>query len=58
MKAENKHDGRLAAAKICEIKEDELEDFVVEIDILSECRHQNIVQLIEAYFFEDNLWVN
>ena len=48
----------MAAAKICECKEEEeLEDFVVEIDILAECRHPNIVELLEAYFFEGNLWV-
>lgn len=48
----------MAAAKICECKEEEeLEDFVVEIDILAECHHPNIVELLEAYFFEGNLWV-
>lgn len=46
-----------AAAKICELKEDDLEDFVVEIDVLTECRHPNIVQMIEAYFFDGKLWV-
>lgn len=57
-KAQNIHNGQLAAAKICELKEeDELEDFVVEIDILSECRHPNIVQLVEAYFYEGKLWM-
>lgn len=50
---------KLAAAKICELKgEDELEDFTVEIDILSECRHKNIVQLHEAFFYEGKLWVS
>lgn len=50
---------KLAAAKICELKgEDELEDFTVEIDILSECRHKNIVQLYEAFFYEGKLWVS
>lgn len=48
----------MAAAKICECKEEEeLEDFVIEIDILAECHHPNIVDLLEAYFFEGNLWV-
>lgn len=48
----------MAAAKICECKEeDEIEDFVIEIDILAECHHPNIVELLEAYFFEGNLWV-
>lgn len=56
--AHNKETGKLAAAKICELKgEDELEDFTVEIDILSEIRHQNIVELLEAFFYEGKLWV-
>lgn len=58
LKAQNINTGKMAAAKICECKEEEeLEDFVVEIDILAECRHPNIVELLEAYFFEGNLWV-
>ncbi|KAG9508946.1 Serine/threonine-protein kinase 10, partial [Fragariocoptes setiger] len=49
---------RMAAAKICELKnEDELADLNVEIDILSECRHKNIVELIEAYYYESKLWM-
>lgn len=47
------------AAKICILNnEDELEDFMVEIDILSECKHRNVVDLIEAYYYEDQLWVS
>jgi hypothetical protein len=38
--------------------EDDLSDFMVEIDILSECRHENIVQLYEAYFTNSKLWVS
>lgn len=56
--AQNKESGKLAAAKICELKgEDELEDFTVEIDVLTECRHPNIVELLEAFFYEGKLWV-
>lgn len=57
-KAEHKPSGRLAAAKICELKnEDELQDLNVEIDILTGCRHKNIVELIEAYYYESRLWM-
>ncbi|RWS25501.1 serine/threonine-protein kinase 10-like protein, partial [Leptotrombidium deliense] len=57
-KAQHKESGKLAAAKICELKgEDELEDFTVEIDILTECRHENIVELLEAFFYEEKLWM-
>ena len=39
-KAQHKPSGRLAAAKICELKnEEELQDLNVEIDILSTCKH-------------------
>lgn len=58
-KAQHKETGKLAAAKICELKgEDDLDDFTVEIDILSECKHKNIVELLEAFFFDGKLWVN
>ncbi|XP_015914711.1 serine/threonine-protein kinase 10 [Parasteatoda tepidariorum] len=57
-KAQNRENGKLAAAKICELKgEDDLDDFTVEIDILSECKHDNIVELLEAYFYEAKLWI-
>lgn len=59
LQAQHIETDKLAAAKICELKgEDELEDFTVEIDILSECRHKNIVQLYEAFFYEGKLWVS
>ena len=34
-----------------------MDDYYVEIDILSECQHANIVKLLEAFFFEDKLWI-
>ncbi|GFS96886.1 hypothetical protein NPIL_447771 [Nephila pilipes] len=57
-KAVNKENKEFAAAKICELKgEDDLDDFTVEIDILTECRHPNIVGLVEAFFHESKLWM-
>ncbi len=48
----------LAAAKICVLENDEeLEDFMVEIDILTEISHRNIITLYEAFFHENKLWV-
>lgn len=59
LQAQHKISGILAAAKICEIQQEEdLDDFVVEIDILSECKHKNIVELLEAYVYQDKLWVS
>jgi serine/threonine protein kinase len=37
--------------------EDDLSDFMIEIDILSECKHPNIVELHEAFFNDGKLWV-
>ena len=57
-KARNKQTGVLAAAKIVEnCTEDELDDYMIEIDILSECKHRNIVELYEAYYYSNKLWV-
>ena len=59
VQAKHKETGRLAALKQVEIKdEEELSDYMVEIDILSECRHKNVVSLYEAFFWEDKLWVS
>ena len=52
-------DGLLAAGKICVLEtEDELADFMVEIDILSEVAHENVIKLYEAYFYQNKLWVS
>ncbi|XP_045506048.1 serine/threonine-protein kinase 10-like isoform X2 [Colias croceus] len=57
-KAQHKTTGQLAAAKMCVLdNEDDLADFTVEIDILTECRHPNVVGLHEAYFVDNKLWM-
>lgn len=57
-KAQHKMTGYLAAAKMCALKEeDDLEDFLIEIDILSECKHPNVVELHEAFFNSRKLWM-
>ncbi|XP_059140861.1 serine/threonine-protein kinase 10-like [Physella acuta] len=57
-KARNKETNQFAALKQVEIKnEEDLEDFSVEINILAECAHKNIVGLHEAFFFENKLWM-
>ncbi|CAG0885232.1 unnamed protein product [Darwinula stevensoni] len=57
-KAQHKEKQILAAAKICELEDEEdLSDFTIEIDILSECQHPNVVGLYEAFFFEGKLWM-
>ncbi|XP_004679276.1 PREDICTED: serine/threonine-protein kinase 10 [Condylura cristata] len=57
-KAKNKETGALAAAKVIETKsEEELEDYIVEIEILATCDHPYIVKLLGAYYFDAKLWI-
>lgn len=56
--AQNKDTGVLAAAKVIETKsEEELEDYIVEIDILATCNHRYIVKLLDAFYYDQKLWV-
>ncbi|XP_062288945.1 serine/threonine-protein kinase 10 [Scomber scombrus] len=57
-KAQNKETGALAAAKVIETKsEEELEDYIVEIDILAKCDHHYIVKLLDAFYHDNKLWI-
>uniref|UniRef100_A0A8C7MJ24 non-specific serine/threonine protein kinase n=1 Tax=Oncorhynchus kisutch TaxID=8019 RepID=A0A8C7MJ24_ONCKI len=57
-KAQNKQTGILAAAKVIDTKtEEELEDYMVEIDILASCDHHNIVKLLDAFYYDGKLWI-
>ena len=49
----------MGAAKVCEMAEDdELENFMVEIDILTEMDHRHVVKLLDAYLQRKQLWVS
>ncbi|CAI4229376.1 unnamed protein product [Auanema sp. JU1783] len=56
-KVSSKSDKKLlAAAKAIEVQEGEvLEDFLIEIEILTACHHPNVVELYAAYFIENKL---
>ncbi|XP_063148465.1 serine/threonine-protein kinase 10 [Candoia aspera] len=57
-KAKNRETGDLAAAKVIETKnEDELEDYIVEIEILATCDHPYIVKLLGAFYYDSKLWI-
>uniref|UniRef100_A0A182M0L4 Protein kinase domain-containing protein n=1 Tax=Anopheles culicifacies TaxID=139723 RepID=A0A182M0L4_9DIPT len=57
-KAQNRDTKQLAAAKMCTLEDEEnLSDHMVEIDILSEIKHPNIVGLYEAFSIDDKLWM-
>ena len=57
--AQHKTESTLAAAKIIDVNdENELEDFMVEIDILNEVKHKHIVGLHQTYYYNNKLWVS
>ncbi|XP_067422679.1 serine/threonine-protein kinase 10 [Emydura macquarii macquarii] len=57
-KAKNKETGALAAAKVIETKsEEELEDYMVEIEILATCDHPYIVKLLGSFYHDSKLWI-
>ncbi|XP_013403397.1 serine/threonine-protein kinase 10 isoform X3 [Lingula anatina] len=57
-KAQHKEGKQFAALKKVELKnEEDLEDFTVEIDILSECKHPNVVGLYEAFLWAEHLMI-
>ena len=50
--------GASAALKQVPINdESDLDDYSVEIDVLTQCKHRNVVELYEAYFFNKKLMV-
>ncbi|TMS36128.1 hypothetical protein L596_003376 [Steinernema carpocapsae] len=53
----NRHDQNLlAASKVIEIEDgEELKDFVVEIEILVGCKHENIVGLLDCFYADSRL---
>ncbi|XP_059497061.1 serine/threonine-protein kinase 10-like [Stegostoma tigrinum] len=58
LKAQNRETGALAAAKvISSLDEEELEDYMVEIEILASCDHSNIVRLLDAFYYGNSLWI-
>eukprot|EP00042_Codosiga_hollandica_P058087 m.871619 g.871619 ORF g.871619 m.871619 type:complete len:912 (+) comp59764_c0_seq3:839-3574(+) len=57
-KVENLQTKEFAAAKVIPVEyEEELEDFVIEVDILTECTHASIIKLYHAYYYNNKLWV-
>ncbi|XP_051973501.1 serine/threonine-protein kinase 10-like [Xyrauchen texanus] len=57
-KAQNPTTGVLGAAKVIEVcSEEQLDDYITEIDILAACRHANIISLLDAIYFEGWLWI-
>ncbi|XP_078062861.1 uncharacterized protein LOC144488657 [Mustelus asterias] len=58
LKAQNRQTGDIAAAKVISpLDAEELEDYMVEIEILASCDHPNIVKLLDAFYYGNSLWI-
>lgn len=56
--AYNEQTKQYSAAKVIDdCKEDELPDHTLEINILSDCNHPNIISLHDAYYYEKRLYI-
>lgn len=57
-KAKNRFSEQLAAAKHFEkCTEEEIDDCLIEVEILKECKHPNIVKIYDAFYYEKKLLV-
>ncbi|XP_072342097.1 STE20-like serine/threonine-protein kinase [Scyliorhinus torazame] len=58
LKAQNRETGDVAAAKVIgPLDAEELEDYMVEVEILASCDHPNIVKLFDAFYYGNSLWI-
>ncbi|CAF0754749.1 unnamed protein product [Rotaria sordida] len=56
--AYNEQNRQYGAVKIIEdCTDDELHEHTVEINILAECNHQNIINFHDAYYYENKLYI-
>ncbi|CAL4065683.1 unnamed protein product, partial [Meganyctiphanes norvegica] len=57
-KCTHRENGTLAALKQVQLEaEEDLETFMIEIDILTEFKHTNVVGMLEAYHYDGKLWM-
>jgi STE20-like kinase len=57
---QSRHKSKLifaALKQVAIVEETDLEDYSIEIEILSQCKHKNVVGLHEAYLYSEKLWV-
>ncbi|KHJ41078.1 kinase domain protein [Trichuris suis] len=54
----HKENGTCAAAKAIELQsEEDIDEYLVEIEILTQCHHRNVVRLYEVFFTGHSLWL-
>ena len=57
-KSRSKISNQEAAVKIFQnCTENGLSDSIVEVAIMADCEHENIVKFLEAYYYKTKLWV-
>eukprot|EP00056_Hartaetosiga_gracilis_P006161 m.93691 g.93691 ORF g.93691 m.93691 type:complete len:872 (+) comp12394_c1_seq1:90-2705(+) len=57
-KVKNVNTGEFAAAKVIPIEtDDDLTDYIVEVDIMAELPHDNVVGLRGSYMWKNDLWI-
>lgn len=47
----------LTAVKVVMLKEEELREILLEVEILQDCHHDNIVKYMGSFLYHENLWV-
>lgn len=47
----------ISAVKVVLLKEEELREILLEVEILRDCKHPNVVEFIGNYIRNDDLWV-
>jgi len=56
-KAKLTESGQITAVKVVELKEDELKETLLEMEILARCKHINITAFMGMYLKNLDLWV-
>lgn len=55
----NRQTDKIAAAKIIsKCEPDEIHEHIIEVEILRNSKHVNIIELFEAFFYRKKLWVS
>ena len=46
-----------AAVKVVMLKQEELREILLEVEILQDCSHRNVVQFLGTFLRNEDLWV-
>lgn len=51
------HQKQITAVKVVLIKQEELREILLEVEILQQCQHENITKFMGCYLKGDDLWI-